>query len=138
VAHTFDGWLSAVHGIVTPRNFFDPPKIVNTYLDVPAAITFASVQMVLPAQFEVVGIRPYGLVGGGGKWYHFGSPTEENIVGAILPFDGFTAALDLGGGFSFSLFGLGFDAQVRDAISRYWGKVQHDLVLSGGLVWRIR
>ncbi len=138
LAHTFEGWLSVVRGIVIPRVFFDPPKIVNTFLDVPAAITFASLQLVLPAQFEVGGVRPYGLVGGGGKWYHFGSPTEPNTVEAILPSDGFTMALDLGAGVSFSLFGLAFDAQARDAINRYWGKTQHDLVFSGGLVWRIR
>jgi hypothetical protein len=138
VAHTFDGWLSVVHGIVIPRVLFDPPRIVNTYLDVPADITFASLQIVLPMQFELGGVRPYGLVGGGGKWYHFGSPTEPNTVEAILPSDGFTGALELGGGVSFSLFGLLFDAQARDSINRYWGKTQHDLVFSGALVWRIR
>ena len=138
VAHTVEGWLSVVHGIVIPRTLFDPPRIVNTFLDVPAAITFASLQLVLPTQFEIVGVRPYGLVGGGGKWYHFGSPTEPNTVEAILPSNGFTAALDLGAGLSFSLFGFALDVQVRDVINRYWGKTQHDLVFSGGLVWRIR
>ena len=138
LAHTLEGWLSVVRGIVIPRVFFQPPAIVNTFLDVPAAITFASLQLVLPTQFEVGGIRPYGLVGAGGKWYHFGSPTEPNTVEAILPSGGFTAALELGGGVSFSLFGLAFDAQARDSINRYWGKTQHDLVFSGGLVWRIR
>jgi hypothetical protein len=138
LAHTFEGWLSVIHGIVIPRTLFEPPKIVNTFLDVPAAITFASIQIVLPTQFEVRGIRPYGLVGGGGKWYHFGSPTEPNTVEAILPSEGFTAAFDLGAGVSFSLFGFAFDVQARDAINQYWGKTQHDLVFSGGMVWRIR
>ena len=138
LAHTFGGWLSVVRGIVIPRVYFDPPRISNTYLDVPAAITMGSVQLVLPTQFEVGGVRPYGLVGLGGKWYHFGSPTKPNTVEAILPSDGFTMALDLGAGVSFSLFGLAFDAQARDGINRYWGKTQHDLVFSGGLVWQLR
>jgi len=138
LAHTFGGWLSVVHAVVVPRVLFDPPEIINTYLDVPAAITFATLQLILPTQFETHGIRPYGLLGGGGKWYHFGSPTEPNTVGAILPSEGFTAALDVGVGISFTLFGWAFDAQVRDAISQYWEKIQHDLVFSGGLVWRIR
>jgi len=138
LAHTLEGWLSVVRGIVIPRVFFEPPAIDNTFLDVPAAITFAGLQLVLPTQFEVFGIRPYGLVGGGGKWYHFGSPTEPNTVEAILPSGGFTAALELGGGVSFSLFGLILDVQARDSINRYWWKTQHDLVFSGGLVWRIR
>jgi len=138
MAHTFGGWLSVAHGIVTPRVLFEPPGIVNTFLDVPAAITFACLQVVLPTRFEVGGVRPYGFVGGGGKWYHFGSPTEPNTVEATLPSKGFTATLELGGGVFFSLLGLVFDAQARDSINRYWGKTQHDLVFSVGLFWRIR
>ena len=57
LAHTFEGWLSVVHGIEVPRVLFEPPGIVNTFLDVPAAITFASLQVVLPAQFDMGGIR---------------------------------------------------------------------------------
>ena len=138
LAHTFGGWLSVVHGFVRPRVLFNPPVIIYTYLDVPASLTFANLQVVLPTQFEAAGIRPYGLLGGGGKWYHFGSPTESNEVGAILPSNGFTAAIDVGAGASFSLFGLAFDAQLRDNINQYWGKTQHDLVVSGGVVWQIR
>lgn len=138
LAHTFGGWLSVVHGLVRPRVLFDPPVIIYTYLDVPASLTFANLQVVLPTQFEFGGIRPYGLLGGGGKWYHFGSPTEPNDVGAILPSNGFTAAFDVGAGASFSLWGLVFDAQLRDSINRYWDKTQHDLVVSGGVVWQIR
>jgi hypothetical protein len=137
LAHTLEGWLSVVHGIIRPRVLFDPPEIVNTYLDVPAAITFASLQLILPTQFAWEGIRPYALFGGGGKWYHFGASTRPNEVGAILPSEGFTGALEVGGGLSFSLWGLSFDAQVRDTINRYWEKTQHDLVLSGALAWRI-
>ena len=97
LAHTFEGWLSVVHGIIRPRVLFDPPEIIYTALDVPASLTFATLQVILPAQFEAAGIRPYGLVGGGGKWYHFGSPTEPNTVGAILPSGGFTADPRTGG-----------------------------------------
>jgi hypothetical protein len=138
LSRSFSGWLSAVHGIIRPRIFFDPPEIVNTWLDVPASVTFANMQMVLPTQFKPWGIQPYAMVGGGGKWYHFGTPTEPNTVEAILPSDGFTPALELGAGFSYSLFGVVFDTQIRDSINRYWEKTQHDLIFSQGLVWRIR
>jgi len=138
LSRSFGGWLSAVHGIIRPRVFFDPPEIVNTWLDVPASVTFANVQVVLPTQFKAGGIQPYALVGGGGKWYHFGEPTEANTVEAILPSDGFTPALELGAGFSYSLFGLVFDTQIKDSINKYWGKTQHDLIFSQGLIWRIR
>jgi len=138
LSRSFGGWLSAVHGIIKPRVFYDPPEIVNTWLDVPASVTFATVQVVFPTQFKVGGIQPYALVGGGGKWYHFGTPTEPNTVEATLPSDGFTPALELGAGITYSLFGLVFDSQVRDTINEYWGKTQHDLIFSQGLVWRIR
>jgi hypothetical protein len=138
IARTFDGWLAAVHGIVRPRVFFDPPEIVNTFLDVPATLTFASLQLILPTRVEPWGLRPFVLLGGGGKWYGFGAPTEPNTVEAILPSDGYTASVDLGGGLWFTLFGLDFEAQVKDTINRYWGKTQHDLVFSGGLLWRVR
>jgi hypothetical protein len=138
LAHTFEGWLAVVHSYVKPRVLFDPPEIVYTFLDVPASMTFGTVQLVLPTRFEVAGVRPYGLIGGGGKWYHFGSPTESYTVDVILPGDGFTGTFEVGGGITFSLLGLVLDAQIRDSVNRYWDKTQHDLIFSGGLVWRVR
>lgn len=138
VGRSFEGWLSVVHGIVKPRALYDPPEIIKTWLDVPSALTFATVQLVLPTRFHGWGVQPYFLFGGGGKWYHFSEPTEPNTVEAILPSDGFTANLDLGAGLVFALWGLDFDIQARDALNRYWGKNQNDLVFSGGLIWRIR
>jgi hypothetical protein len=138
LARSFGGWLSAVHGVVRPRVLFDPPEIVNTWLDVPSTLTLANLQLILPTQLEFAGIRPFLLAGGGGKWYHFGDPRQENTVEAILPSGGFTAALDLGVGAFFSVLGLAFDAQVRDSINKYWDKTQHDLIFSAGLRWPLR
>ena len=138
LGRSFEGWLSAVHGIVRPRVFFEPPQIIYTWLDVPAALTFANLHLVLPTRFVFRGIRPYFLLGGGGKWYSFGDPTEENTVEAILPSDGFTANLDLGAGLTVAFRSLDFDFQVRDSVNRYWGKNQNDLIFSGGVAWRIR
>ncbi len=135
---SFEGWLFATHGLVRPRVLFDPPEIVNTYLDVPASITFATAQLVFPARFTLWGINPYFLVGGGGKWYQFDDPTEPNTVEAILPSDGFTATADFGAGIFLDIWRLTFDLQARDALNRYWGKYQNDLVFSGGLVWQVR
>jgi hypothetical protein len=58
-------------------------------------------------------------------------------VEATLPSGGFTWGGDLGGGFTFEAFGLTADVQVRDAITRYWDKTQHDLLFTGGLLWRL-
>lgn len=138
VGRSFEGWLSAVHSYVKPRIFFDPPEIINTWIDVPAALTFASAQLILPTRVEVWGIQPYFLLGGGGKWYQFGDPEEPLTVDAILPSNGFTITADLGGGILLELFGITVDLQARDALNRYWGKYQNDFIFSGGLVWRVR
>jgi hypothetical protein len=138
LGRTFEGWLSVSHNYVRPRVLFEPKEIITTWLDVPAALTFATAQIVLPTRFEAWGIQPYFFVGGGGKWYHFDDPTEENTVEAILPSDGFTANLDVGGGFAFTLWGQDLDVQIRDTFNRYWGKYQHDLVFSGAWVWTVR
>jgi hypothetical protein len=138
VGRSFEGWLSAVHSYVKPRIFFDPPEIINTWIDVPAALTFASAHLVLPTRVEFWGIQPYFLLGGGGKWYQFGDPEEPLTVDAILPSNGFTITADFGGGILLELFGITFDLQARDALNRYWGKYQNDLIFSGGLVWEVR
>ena len=138
VGRSFEGWLSAVHSYVKPRIFYDPPEIINTWIDVPAALTFASAQLILPTRLEIWKIRPYVLLGGGGKWYDFGDPTEPVTVDAILPSNGFTVSADFGGGLNLDLFGITFDFQARNELNRYWGKYQNDLIFSGGLVWTIR
>lgn len=138
LTRSFQGWLSAVHGLLIPRVLFEPPQVVNTWLDVPAAITFLSLQAVLQTRLTIRRVQPYVLAGFAGKWYSFGSPTEPNTVEAILPSDGYTPALELGGGLTFKVLGLTFDAQAKDVVNRYWGKTQHDLVFSGGLVWSVR
>lgn len=135
---SFEGWLSAVHSYVKPRIFYDPPEIINTWIDVPTALTFASAQLILPTRLEIWRIRPYVLLGGGGKWYDFGDPTEPVEVDAILPSNGFTVSADFGGGLNLDLFGITFDFQARNELNRYWGKYQNDLIFSGGLVWTVR
>ena len=138
VARSFRGWLSAGHGVLIPRVYYEPPQVVRTWFDVPAAITFLSLQAVLPTRLEYRGIQPYVLAGYGAKWYSFGDPTSPNEVEAILPGNGLTHSLELGAGTTFGLFGFTFDAQMKDSINRYWGKTQHDLIFSGGLIWAVR
>lgn len=136
ILRSFDTWLLATHGIVQPRVLFEPPRIVNTFLDVPTTLTFTSVQVVLPTRLELWHLKPYVLLGVGGKRYGFGESTQPNDVGAVLPSDGFTWGGDLGGGFTIDAFGLSVDVQLRDTINRYWGKTQHDLLFTGGVLWR--
>lgn len=138
VSRSFGGWLAATHGVLIPRVYFEAPQIVNTFFDVPASITLASLQAILPTRISYRGVEPFVLLGFSGKWYGFGSPEPENTVEAILPTGGFVPSADLGGGVTFGLFGLTFETQVRDNINRYWGRTQHDLTYSGGLLWAVR
>jgi hypothetical protein len=137
LGRSFEGWLSAVHGIVRPRVVFEPPAIIYTQVDVPVALTFASAQLVLATRIEFWGIQPYFLLGGGGKWYDFGDPKEPLTVDAVLPSNGFTPSADFGAGLFLDLFGITLDFQARDALNRYWGNYQNDLIFSGGLVWTV-
>ena len=136
ILRTFDTWLLATHSIVRPRVLFEPPEVKSTFLDVPSSLTLTSLQLVLPTRLEVWRFTPYALGGVGGKRYGFGESTRPNEVEAVLPSAGFTWAWDLGGGLTVDLLGLGADVQVRDVISRYWGKTNHDLLVTGGIAWR--
>ena len=137
ILRSFDTWLLVSHSIVRPRVLFEPSEIVTTYLDVPATLTFTSLQVVLPMKLELWHVEPYVLLGVGGKRYGFGEPTLPNDVEATLPSDGYVWGGDLGGGLTLDLFGLTADVQVRDAITRYWDKTQHDLLFTGALLWRV-
>jgi len=137
VLRSVDGWLLATHSVVTPRQFFDPPEIVNTWLDVPFTVTLTSLQVVLPTKLEFWNVQPYVLAGVGGKRYGCGEPTRPNDVEATLPGKGVDWGGDLGAGATVKVLGVTLDLQVRDAISRYWEKTQHDLVYSSGLHWNV-
>jgi len=133
VLRSFDTWLQVAHSKETLRDLFIPPEIVTTWLDVPATLTLTSVQLVLPTRLTLGPASPYVLVGAGGKFYSFGAPTSPNDVGATLPSNGFEWGGDVGAGFTMTLMGLHLDLQGRDAWNRYWGKLQHDFVFSGGV-----
>jgi len=137
VLRSFDAWLSVAHSIETLRDLFTPPDIVTTWLDVPATLTIANLQLVLPTRLTLGPASPYVLLGGGGKYYAFGTPTSPNDVGATLPSNGFTWGGTLGGGFTVRVAGLDVDLQACDAWNRYWGKLQHDLVYSGNVSFRV-
>lgn len=131
VLRSFDGWMSAAHSVETLRDLFFPPEVVVTWLDVPTSLTLTSVQLVLPTRLELGPFKPYVLVGGGGKFYSFQDPSEPNDVEATLPSSGFTWGGDVGGGVTVRVLGLHVDLQARDALSRYWGKLQHDILYTG-------
>jgi len=135
---SFGGWLSVARSIVVARQIFDPPYVETTWLDVPAAVTMGSLHLIIPTRLTFRRAQPYVLAGVAGKRYGFGDPTTANEVGAILPSSGVTWGGDVGAGLTVPVLGFTLDVQGRDAISRYWGKTEHDIVFSTGLMWRIR
>jgi hypothetical protein len=138
VLRSLDGWLSAAHSVVVPRQMFEAPRVETTWLDAPVAMTMVSVQLVLPTRLTLWGSEPYVLAGVAGKRYDVGDPTTVNEVDAILPSSGTTWGADIGAGITFPLFGASLDLQGRDAVNRYWGKTEHDFVVSTGVAVRIR
>jgi hypothetical protein len=138
ILRSFDAWLSAAHSVVVPRQLFEPPRVETTWLDARTAITMVSAQIILPTRLTLWRTQPYILAGVGGKRYDFGDPTTANEAQAILPASGTTWGADIGAGITRPLLGLSLDLQVRDAMNRYWGKTEHDLVATAGLAWRIR
>jgi hypothetical protein len=138
VLHSFGGWLSVSRSVVVARQIFDPPHVETTWLDVPSAVTMGSLQLVIPTRLRIRSAQPYVLAGVMGKRNGFGDPTTPNDAGAILPSSGVTWGGDVGAGITVPVPGFIVDVQGRDAISRYWGKTQHDFVFSTGLLWRVR
>jgi len=138
VVRSFRGWMNAAHSIVIPRQVFDPPYVQTTWLDVPAAVLMGSLQLILPLRLTLRGAQPYVVAGAHARRYSFDEPTTANEVEAILPADGVTYGGDVGAGFTVPVRGVAIDVQGRDSITRYWGKIQHDIVLSTGVVWRVR
>jgi hypothetical protein len=138
VIRSFGGWMSVAHSIVVPRQVFDPPYVETTWLDVPTSVMTGSLQVILPLRLRIRGSQPYVVAGVHGRRYGFDEPTSANEVEAILPANGVTWGGDVGAGFTIPFRRLAIDVQGRDSISRYWGKIQHDLVFSTGLIWRVR
>lgn len=138
ILRSVEGWLTAAHSIVIPRALFDPPRVETTWLDIPTALTMTSLQLVVPTRLTLGSAQPYILAGLAGKRYDFGDPTRQLEVAAILPESGFTWGGDVGAGITAPVLGFTFDFQGRDTINRYWGKTEHDLVFSTGVIWRIR
>lgn len=138
VMRSFGAWLSVSRSIVQPRVLFDPPYVETTWLDVPASVVVTTLELVVPTRLVLWRAQPYVVAGVGGKRYDFGEPTAANDVNAVLPHDGFTWGGDVGAGVTAPVMGLTLDLQARDAFNRYWGKTEHDLVYSAGVLWRIR
>lgn len=135
---SIDGWLAAAHSVIIPRQLYEAPYVQTTWLDIPVAVTITSLQVHLPTRLTFGGVEPYVLAGIGSRRYDFGDATAEDPGAVILPESGSILCADAGAGITARVLGLTIDLQGRDAIGRYWGKTQHDILFTAGLAWRIR
>jgi hypothetical protein len=131
---------SVVHAELVPASQANPATVIRTPYRVPTRVTAATVDLVLPLRLRLVPhIQPYVTGGVGAKRYAFDvteiAPYESQIV---LPRDGTVPALNVGGGAAVRMERFQFDVQVRDAMSRYWGLLQHDVMFLAGVSFQLR
>ncbi len=139
VLRTVDGITSMTHGVLFETNGFDPPRVERTPYRVATAITMGSVDVAFPTLFRVGPVQPYVTAGVGAKHYSFDTdPFTEIQDQVVLPQSGAVAMVNAGAGATARVRGLTFDLQIRDALSRYWDRVQHDVLFLAGLTWQIR
>jgi hypothetical protein len=131
---------SVVHAELVPASQANPATVIRTPYRVPTRVTAATVDLVLPLRLRLAPyIQPYVTGGVGAKRYAFDvteiAPWESQIV---LPRDGTVPALNVGGGAAVRMDRFQFDVQVRDAMSRYWGLLQHDVMFLAGVSFQLR
>lgn len=127
--------VSVTHAFLREPTGFNPPRVLRTPFLLDAALTIGSVDVALPTRFRLpLGLQPYVTAGLGGKRYDFDAgPIEQYDDQMVLPQEGVTLVVNLGAGLTAHLLGLDLDLLVRDALSEYWDKQQHDVVFLFGL-----
>lgn len=135
---TIDAITSMTHAVLFGTSGFDPPRVERTPYRVATTVTSATFDLAFPTRLALGPVQPYVTAGIGGKWYGFDTdPFLELQDRVVLPQPGVVAVLNVGAGATARLFGLTFDLQVRDALSEYWGRLQHDVMFLSGVTWNI-
>jgi hypothetical protein len=136
---TIGSETSLTHAVLHTPSGFNPPHVVRTRYVVPSAITMASIDLVLPTRLMLpLGIQPYVSAGAALKHYAFDNSELQPLADLIvLPKDGATAAINIGAGATIRVRGAHLDLLVRDAISHYWNRRQHDVMVVAGLAVRV-
>ncbi len=130
---------AVTYAVLIPASTAGPARVERTPFRVATSITTGSFDIGLPTAFRLpLGIQPYVTAGIGGKRYAFDNSEIDRYEGEmVLPQSGTVLTGNVGAGLTFHLSGIGVDLLVRDAISNYWGKQQHDVMLLAGLTWTV-
>lgn len=138
VLRTIDAITSMTHAVLFEAGGFDPPRVERTPYRVATAVTTATVDLAFPTRFRMGSVQPYVTTGIGGKWYGFDTdPFLDLQDRVVLPQGGLVATANVGAGVTARVVGLSLDFQVRDALSEYWGRLQHDVMVLGGVTWAV-
>lgn len=139
VLRTLGAETSVVNAYLIEASTAGPPTVVRTAYWVPTSLTIGTLDVGLPTAFRLPwNVQPYFTAGIGGKRYAFDIGVLENADDDLIPpEDGVTFVTNVGGGFRAPVSGrLGIDFLARDAMSHYWDKLQHDVMVLLGLSWR--
>lgn len=136
---TISAETSVTYALLIPPSLLGPARVVRVNYRIPTTITMGSVDVGLPTAFRLpFGVQPYVTAGVGGKRYAFDNTAIAAWEGQIVfPQSGTVFMVNVGAGARFRVLGVPLDLLARDAISRYWGKQQHDVTLLAGIAWTL-
>jgi hypothetical protein len=139
VVRTLDAITSMTHAVLFPAGGFDPPRVERTHYRVATAMTMGTLDLAFPTRFRVGNVQPYVTAGIGGKRYSFDTdPFQELAERVVLPQPGVVPMANVGAGAVVTVLGITIDVQARDALSRYWDRLQHDVMVLAGLTLPLR
>lgn len=133
------GEMFVRHAILIESSGFDQPYVESQYFYVPTAVTIGSLDLAFPTRFRLpLSIQPYVTAGVGAKRYDFDTGAIDNPDRSIQhPEEGVTLVGNVGVGATVPIAGVTVDLLVRDALSEYWERLQHDVVWLVGLSWQV-
>ena len=135
---TFDAITAMTHSVLVETTGFEPPRVEKTPYRVATAVTMGALDLAFPTLFSVGPVQPYVVAGVGAKRYDFETdpfaPIQEDVV---LPQSGVVPMLNLGAGATVRIRGITLDLQVKDAVSEYWDRAQHDMLFLAGVTWEV-
>lgn len=135
VLRTIGQNVSVTHAYLQPPGGYEPARVIRTPFLLDAALTIGTLDLAFPTRFRLpLGLQPYVTAGVGGKRYDFDvSDIAAYDDQMVLPQEGVTWVLNVGAGATARILGLNLDFLVRDAVSEYWEKQQHDVTLLLGV-----
>lgn len=138
VLTTLDGETRLGHKTLNSTSGNTQPTVSEEYHWVGSRLTTATLDLAFPTRFRPLGIQPYVTAGIGAKHYSWDENAIDNPRRTLQrPESGTSLMANVGGGVRFDVVGITFDLVARDAISEYWGEMQHDVTWLAGVSWRL-